>query len=83
RSLAVTVAGGKPNPRLFSGARLLFVGQFAVSRPALPDWPCYAWLLGGASASDGICCLCGVFSPLVGISGSTQAARTRRRENRC
>ncbi|WP_061825687.1 HesA/MoeB/ThiF family protein, partial [Neisseria meningitidis] len=59
---------------LVSGAAVRFEGQLAVYRPDLPDSPCYACLFDGGSASDGICSLFGVFSPLVGIIGSTQAA---------
>ncbi|HFC6356548.1 MULTISPECIES: HesA/MoeB/ThiF family protein [Neisseria] len=59
---------------LVSGAAVRFEGQLAVYRPDLPDSPCYACLFDGGSASDGICSLFGVFSPLVGIIGCTQAA---------
>lgn len=58
---------------LVSGAAVRFEGQLAVYRPDLPDSPCYACLFDGGSASDGICSLFGVFSPLVGIIGCTQA----------
>lgn len=43
-------------------------------RPDLPDSPCYACLFDGDTADDGACALFGVFSPLVGIIGATQAA---------
>ena len=56
---------------LVSGAAVRFEGQIAVYRPDLPDTPCYACLFDGESANDGACA---VFSPLVGIIGTTQAA---------
>lgn len=59
---------------LVSGAAVRFEGQVAVYRPDLPHSPCYACLFDGDTASDGACALFGVFSPLVGIIGSTQAA---------
>ena len=59
---------------LVSGAAVRFEGQFAVYRPDLPDTPCYACLFDGESANDGACAVFGVFSPLVGIIGTTQAA---------
>ena len=43
-------------------------------RPDFPDSPCYACLFDGDTADDGACALFGVFSPLVGIIGATQAA---------
>lgn len=43
-------------------------------RPDLPDTPCYACLFDGEQADDGACALFGVFSPLVGVIGTTQAA---------
>ena len=59
---------------LVSGAAVRFEGQIAVYRPDLPDTPCYACLFDGESANDGACAVFGVFSPLVGIIGTTQAA---------
>ena len=59
---------------LVSGAAVRFEGQVAVYRPDLPDTPCYACLFDGESANDGACAVFGVFSPLVGIIGTTQAA---------
>ena len=49
-------------------------GQIAVYRPDRPDTPCYACLFDGEQADDGACALFGVFSPLVGVVGTTQAA---------
>ena len=65
------VAGRTP---LVSGAAVRFEGQVAVYRPDLPGTPCYACLFDGESANDGACAVFGVFSPLVGIIGTTQAA---------
>ena len=59
---------------LVSGAAVRFEGQIAVYRPDLPDTTCYACLFDGESANDGACAVFGVFSPLVGIIGTTQAA---------
>ena len=59
---------------LVSGAAVRFEGQVAVYRPDLPGTPCYACLFDGESANDGACAVFGVFSPLVGIIGTTQAA---------
>ena len=59
---------------LVSGAAVRFEGQIAVYRPDLTDSPCYACLFDGDTADDGACALFGVFSPLVGIIGATQAA---------
>ncbi|WP_373742228.1 ThiF family adenylyltransferase [Neisseria sp.] len=61
---------------LVSGAAARFEGQLAVYRPDLPDSPCYACLFDGGDADDGSCALFGVFSPLVGIIGTAQAAAT-------
>lgn len=59
---------------LISGAAVRFEGQVAVYRPDLAHSPCYACLFDGEHASDGACALFGVFSPLVGIIGTVQAA---------
>ncbi len=71
---AVNAAAVATRTPLVSGAAVRFEGQIAVYRPDLDDTPCYACLFDGASASDGACALFGVFSPLVGIIGTTQAA---------
>ena len=42
--------------------------------PDLPGQPCYACLFDREQDNDGACALFGVFSPLVGIIGATQAA---------
>lgn len=58
---------------LVSATTVRFDGQIAVYRPDLPDTPCYACLFDGEQIDDGACALLGVFSPLVGIVGTTQA----------
>ncbi|ASK27116.1 HesA/MoeB/ThiF family protein [Neisseria chenwenguii] len=71
---AVNRAAVATRTPLVSGAAVRFEGQLAVYRPDLPDAPCYACLFDGGSAGDGACALFGVFSPLVGIIGTAQAA---------
>ena len=39
----------------------------------MPEAPCYACLFDGEEADDGACALFGVFSPLVGVIGASQA----------
>ena len=65
------VAAAKP---LVSGAAARFDGQLAVYRLDLSGSPCYACLFDDGQADDGACALFGVFSPLVGVIGSMQAA---------
>jgi len=71
---AINRAAVATHTPLVSGAAVRFEGQIAVYRPDLPDSPCYACLFDGDTADDGACALFGVFSPLVGIIGATQAA---------
>ncbi len=71
---AVNRASVATRTPLVSGATVRFEGQLAVYRPDLPGSPCYACLFDGDSASGGACALFGVFSPLVGIIGTSQAA---------
>ncbi|MDO5638672.1 MAG: HesA/MoeB/ThiF family protein [Neisseria sp.] len=71
---AVNRASVATRTPLVSGAAVRFDGQIAVYRPDLPHAPCYACLFDGDNASDGACAVFGVFSPLVGIIGTTQAA---------
>ncbi|UOO81581.1 HesA/MoeB/ThiF family protein [Uruburuella testudinis] len=71
---AVNRAAVATRTPLVSGAAVRFEGQIAVYRPDLADSPCYACLFDGEQASDGACAVFGVFSPLVGIIGTTQAA---------
>lgn len=66
------VAAGKP---LVSGAAIRFDGQVAVFDPRDPASPCYHCLFGeGDDLEETRCATMGVFAPLVGIVGATQAA---------
>jgi adenylyltransferase/sulfurtransferase len=66
------VAHGKP---LVSGAAIRFDGQVSVFDLRDPASPCYHCLFPEAGGEEGErCAVMGVFAPLVGIIGSTQAA---------
>jgi adenylyltransferase/sulfurtransferase len=66
------VAAGKP---LVSGAAIRFDGQLAVFDPRDAASPCYHCLFGeGEAIEETRCATMGVFAPLVGIVGATQAA---------
>ena len=66
------VAAGKP---LVSGAAIRFDGQIAVFDTRDPDSPCYHCLFGeGEELEETRCATMGVFAPLTGIVGATQAA---------
>jgi adenylyltransferase/sulfurtransferase len=66
------VAAGKP---LVSGAAIRFDGQLAVFDPRDSASPCYHCLFGeGDALEETRCATMGVFAPLVGIVGATQAA---------
>jgi molybdopterin/thiamine biosynthesis adenylyltransferase len=66
------VAAGKP---LVSGAAIRFDGQVAVFDTRDPASPCYHCLFGeGDELEETRCATMGVFAPLVGIVGATQAA---------
>jgi adenylyltransferase/sulfurtransferase len=66
------VAAVKP---LVSGAAIRFDGQIAVFDPRDGGSPCYHCLFGeGEEIEETRCATMGVFAPLVGIVGATQAA---------
>lgn len=66
------VNAGKP---LVSGAAIRFDGQVAVFDMRDPRSPCYHCLFGeGDELEETRCAILGVFAPLVGIVGATQAA---------
>ncbi|MCK9511500.1 MAG: molybdopterin-synthase adenylyltransferase MoeB [Pigmentiphaga sp.] len=67
------VAAGRP---LVSGAAIRFEGQLAVYDTREADSPCYACLFPEAAEDIApvSCATMGVFSPLVGVVGSAQAA---------
>lgn len=64
-------AAGVP---LVSGAAVRFEGQVAVFDFRQPESPCYACLMPDSDGTDGACALFGVFSALLGMVGSLQAA---------
>ncbi len=69
---AACVAHQKP---LVSGAAVRFDGQIAVFDARSAESPCYQCLFpAGGEDADMRCAVMGVFAPLVGIVGSTQAA---------
>jgi len=60
---------------LVSGAAIRFDGQIAVFDVRDPAAPCYHCLFGeGEALEETRCATMGVFAPLVGIVGATQAA---------
>ena len=66
------VAARKP---LVSGAAIRFDGQVAVFDARDPASPCYHCLFGeGEDLEETRCAIMGVFAPVVGIVGATQAA---------
>ena len=70
----VCVAHKKP---LVSGAAIRFTGQVSVFDLSSNTSPCYHCLfLNDGSNEDTHCATMGVFAPLVGIIGCTQAAET-------
>jgi molybdopterin-synthase adenylyltransferase len=74
---AVNQACVRAKKPLVSGAAIRFDGQLTVIDPRLPDAPCYACLFPAEQTFEEIrCATMGVFSPLVGIIGSIQAAES-------
>jgi adenylyltransferase/sulfurtransferase len=65
------VAHRKP---LVSGAAIRFDGQVAVFDLRHVASPCYACLFPPGDGEDELCAVMGVFAPLTGIIGTTQAA---------
>ncbi len=60
---------------LVSGAAIRFDGQVAVFDPRDPASPCYHCLFGESEGLEETrCAVMGVFAPVVGIVGATQAA---------
>lgn len=64
----------KSKTPLVSGAALRMDGQVSVFQPALPQSPCYRCLYSDEVRGGEACADVGVFSPLLGIIGSIQAA---------
>ena len=61
-----------PSP---SGAAIRFDGQVTVFDPRIPESPCYACIFPESDLPEETrCANMGVFAPLVGIVGATQAA---------
>lgn len=59
---------------LVSGAAIRFDGQVAVFDLRHGASPCYACLFPPGDGEDELCAVMGVFAPLTGIIGTTQAA---------
>jgi adenylyltransferase/sulfurtransferase len=59
---------------LVSGAAIRFDGQVAVFDLRHEASPCYACLFPPGDGADELCAVMGVFAPLTGIIGATQAA---------
>ena len=59
---------------LVSGAAVRFDGQVAVFDLRHDASPCYACLFPPGDGEDELCAVMGVFAPLTGIIGTTQAA---------
>ena len=72
---AVTRACVALKKPLVSGAAIRFDGQVSVFDARMPTSPCYHCLFGeGEELEEMRCAVMGVFAPVVGIVGATQAA---------
>jgi molybdopterin-synthase adenylyltransferase len=72
---AINRACVKHRKPLVSGAAIRFDGQVAVFDAGNPHSPCYACVFPESELmEEALCATMGVFAPLVGIIGSTQAA---------
>lgn len=72
---AVNRACVKFNKPLVSGAAIRFDGQIAVFDPRQANAPCYHCLFPEGQDVDEVrCAVMGVFAPITGIIGATQAA---------
>ena len=72
---AVNAACVRADTPLVSGAAIRFDGQISVFDPRDARSPCYHCLFGeGDELEETRCATMGVFAPLVGIVGATQAA---------
>lgn len=72
---AVNAACVRARVPLVSGAAIRFDGQVSVFDTRHADAPCYACLFSpDQHFEDAVCSTMGVFAPLVGIIGTTQAA---------
>jgi molybdopterin/thiamine biosynthesis adenylyltransferase len=61
---------------LVSGSALRFDGQISVFDPRKPTSPCYACIFSPEESFEEVSCASmGIFSPLVGIIGTMQAAQ--------
>ena len=72
---AVNRACVRQRTPLVSGAAVRFSGQISVFDPRLDNSPCYHCLFPeGEDVEEMRCAVTGVFAPLTGIIGATQAA---------
>ncbi len=72
---AINTACVRAQTPLVSGAAIRFDGQVAVFDPRDPGSPCYHCLFGaGEDLEETRCATMGVFAPVVGVVGATQAA---------
>jgi adenylyltransferase/sulfurtransferase len=72
---AINRACAKHRKPLVSGAAIQFDGQVAVFDLRRPENPCYNCLFPeGADVEEVRCAVMGVFAPITGIIGTTQAA---------